>query len=292
MTELYHEGELSVQAQAGVLEQAHRIGQGIRATIPLAAQGFLREQPLVLVGSRDTQGHVWASLLAGDPGFAQARDERTVHIKAVPTPDDLLWDTLQAGTMVGLLVIDLASRHRMRVNGIAALDPDGGFVVHAQHVYPNCPKYIQARHLEVVAQAPVPGIAQRGERLTAAQHDWLLGTDTLFIASAHPVGGADVSHRGGKPGFTQVVDATTLLLPDYAGNTMFQTLGNIQVQPQAGLLLLDFERGTTLQLSGAAHIIWDQKRVAAFAGAQRLIEFHISRTIEIAHASPLRATSV
>lgn len=292
MTLSFHDGELSVQAQAGVQEQAHRIGQSIRATIPSAAQAFLREPPLVLVGSRDTQGHVWASLLTGAPGFVEARDERTVHIGAMPTPGDPLWGTLRAGAMVGLLAIDLATRRRMRVNGMVARESGGGFVVRAQQVYANCPKYIQARHLEIVAQVPAPGIAQHGQRLTPAQQDWIAGADTLFIASAHPVGGADVSHRGGRPGFMQIVDTSTLLLPDYAGNTMFQTLGNIQAQPQAGLLLLDFERGATLQLSGTARLIWDQKRVATFAGAQRLIEIRISRTIEIAHASPLRATSV
>ncbi len=292
MTLSFHDGELSVQAQAGVQEQAHRIGQSIKATMPIAAQAFLREQPLALVGARDARGQVWASLLTGAAGFMEPRDERTVHIRATPAPGDPLWDTLRVGAAVGLLAIDLASRRRMRVNGMAALEPDGGFVVHAQQVYANCPKYIQARHLERVEHAPARGIAQHGQRLTSTQQDWIAGADTLFIASAHPVGGADVSHRGGRPGFVQVVDATTLLLPDYAGNTMFQTLGNIQAHPQVGLLLLDFAQGGTLQVSGTARIIWDQERVATVAGAQCLVEIHISATIELAHASSLRATSV
>jgi predicted pyridoxine 5'-phosphate oxidase superfamily flavin-nucleotide-binding protein len=114
----------------------------------------------------------------------------------------------------------------------------------------------------------------------------------LFIASAHPHGGADVSHRGGNPGFVHVVDARTLLMPDYAGNTMFQTLGNLQVNPQAGLLLIDFASGATLQMAGTTRIVWDGQRVTEFAGAERLVEVTVAEVIEIADAHPFRSHTV
>ena len=114
----------------------------------------------------------------------------------------------------------------------------------------------------------------------------------MFIASAHVEGGADVSHRGGTPGFVRVVDARTLLMPDYAGNTMFQTLGNLQANPQAGLLLIDFASGATLQLAGTTHIIWNRQRVAEFAGAERLVEVTVAEVVEIADAHPFRSHTV
>jgi hypothetical protein len=68
---------------------------------------------------------------------------------------------------------------------------------------------------------------------------------------------------------------------------MFQTLGNISVEPQTGLLFLDFESGDTLQLTGKAQVIWEKERVAAFAGAERLVEFSIEEVIETKGAVPL-----
>ncbi len=121
-----------------------------------------------------------------------------------------------------------------------------------------------------------------------ADRDAIAQTDTFFIASTHSQQGADVSHRGGYPGFVQVIDATTLMFPDYVGNNMFQTLGNLSVNPNAGLLLIDFEQGHTLQLNGQAKIIWDAEQLKRFAGAQRLIEFSIEHIRETQHATSLR----
>ena len=114
----------------------------------------------------------------------------------------------------------------------------------------------------------------------------------MFIASAHVEGGADVSHRGGNPGFVRVIDARTLLIPDYAGNTMFQTLGNLQANPQAGLLLIDFASGGWLQMAGTARIIWEPQRISGFAGAERLVEVTVAEVVEIADAHPFRSHTV
>ena len=241
MNSSYHAGELSMQRQAGVETQARRIGRGIKATMPEAAQAFLQQQPMVLVGSIDTDGQVWASLLTGIPGFLMPVDERTLHIAATPVVGDPLHDNLHDQAEVGLLAIDLASRRRMRVNGQVERLPDGNFAVRARQVYANCAKYIQVRTLETLTTGERgSGRIRRSNRLTCEQQAWIAHSDTLFIASAHPEGGADISHRGGNGGFVRVVDARTLLVPDYAGNTMFQTLGNLQAHPQAGLLWIDF----------------------------------------------------
>jgi uncharacterized protein len=282
-----------VQRQAGVEAQAHRIAQGIRSTIPPAAQAFLLQQSMVLVGSIDAGGQVWASLLTGIPGFLTPVDERTLRITATPVVGDPLRDNLHDHADVGLLAIDLANRRRMRLNGQIESLPDGGFAVRARQVYANCVKYIQARTLETIsAHMYGPGLIRRSDRLTAEQQVWVTHSDTLFIASAHPHGGADVSHRGGNPGFVHVVDARTLIIPDYAGNTMFQTLGNLQANPHAGLLLINFASGDTLQVTGTARIIWDAVRVAGFAGAERLVEVTVAEAVEIAEAHPFRSHTV
>lgn len=295
----YHSGELEVQARAGVQNEGARMSKSIRSTIPLAARDFLSEQQMIVAGTVALDGHVWASVLSGEPGFARALDEQNIEISAIPHPDDPLAANLQAGaTAIGLIAIDFATHRRMRING-GAQKQRGAIRVRAEEVYANCHKYIQARFLlpqdvdghvfdgMQCAEKPVPQALHTTE-LTNAQKEWIEKADTFFIASSHRNDGADASHRGGLPGFVKVEGLKRLVFPDYAGNRMFQTLGNISAEPHAGLLFLDFERGGTLQLSGEARIIWEQERVAAFAGAQRLVEFEIDRVIETPEVLSLR----
>jgi hypothetical protein len=79
-----------------------------------------------------------------------------------------------------------------------------------------------------------------------------------------------VSHRGGKPGFVGITNDGELVIPEYRGNRYFNTLGNLLINPRAGLLFIDFAAGDLLQITGLAKIIWDGPEVAAFVGAQRL----------------------
>src|SRR5262249_25058473 len=109
---------------------------------------------------------------------------------------------------------------------------------------------------------------------------------TFFIASTHPQGGADASHRGGEPGFVQVPDAHTLQWPDYVGNNLFQTLGNLSVNPRAGLLFVDFERGRTLQLTGQAELLWKPRQGSTAPETGRSIRFHIGRVVESRWSRP------
>ena len=291
MKQIYHEGELSVQAQAGVREMASRVGRSIRPHIPPAAQEFLRAQPMAIVGSVDERGRVWASLLTGQPGFIEALDEHTVRIAAEPFDGDPLGDNLRERAPIGVLVLEPATRRRMRLNGRVAERGHGGIYVRAEQVYSNCPKYIQARTWEReagVSEEQVMHIVQRESALTEQQQHLISQADTFFIASHHPEGGADASHRGGSPGFVRVMNGGALAWGDYSGNSMFQTLGNIAANPTAGLLFVDFERGSTLQLTGSARIVWNAERAAEFVGAERVIEFQIDEAIEIQNATNLR----
>ena len=190
------------------------------------------------------------------------------------------------------LVIDLETRERMRLDGPAEVGQDGGILVHAHEVYFNCPKYIQARQVAGADSAGASAVEAAevtwAEVLAPGQRAWIAAADTFFIASAAPGGGADASHRGGNPGFVRVRDAATLEWPDYSGNMMFNTLGNITSNPNAGLLFLDFDRGDTLQLTGQATVVWEPERAAHFPGAQRVVEFRVEQAVQVAHAVPLR----
>lgn len=284
---MYHSGELDVQARAGVQRQADRVGQIIGSTIPPAAQEFLRRQPFAVLSSVDAQGRVWVSALTGEPGFMHAIDEQTVAINSPPPDHDPLRENLQANPNLGMLAIEFATRRRMRVNGKGMLH-DNGVTMYAEQVYSNCPKYIQTREWKFAQAKSAPVIVRRNDALNTTQQDWIQQADTFFIGSYHPAGGADASHRGGNPGFIKVLDEKTLLWPDYIGNNMFNTLGNISAYPQAGLLFVDFDKGAILQLTGKATVIWDKQRVTEFPGAQRLLKFSVQEVIEAVTMLPLR----
>ena len=289
MLGIYHAGELGVQARAGVQEDAQQSERVIKTTMKPVAQEFLRQQPMAFVASIDVEGRVWASVVAGPPGFMVAVDEGTIHIGGAPTVSDTLHDNLRVNSDVGLLIMEFATRRRLRVNGRAQLRPDGSFYVHARQVYANCPKYIQARRFEVITPSEQnTSDVSRTDRLTAKQQQWITQADTFFIASAHPEGSADASHRGGNAGFVTIADPNTLIWPDYVGNMMFNTLGNIAANPPAGLLFLDFDTGSTLQLTGEANIIWDAAQIAKYKGAERLLSYSIEQVLETDEKLPLR----
>jgi predicted pyridoxine 5'-phosphate oxidase superfamily flavin-nucleotide-binding protein len=275
----FHEGELEVQRRAGVLANAEKVGRSIHHEIPEAARRFAAERSFVLVGSADAAGRVWASVLQGPPGFLSSSAPDRLHVGAGPWAGDPLADTLSAPADVGLLLIEPATRRRMRLNGRAAPDGGGGFDVTAREVYANCPKYIHPREARLPDAVDTAMRSEHGSALTPAQATWLERTDTLFLASRHPVAGADVSHRGGEAGFVRVPAADRVLIPDYAGNMMFNTLGNLAADPRVGLAVVDFETGATLQLTGRAAIEWDAAAVAAFPGAQRLVELTIEEVV-------------
>ncbi len=137
MSAKYHPGEIEVQKRVGVHPMAERVDNSIHSTIPQAAREFLEEQLMVVVGSVDANGRVWASLLVDEPSFVRVLDERTVRIDARPLPGDPLEEVLQgAGTKVGVLAIDLATRRRLRLSSAAEWRPDGIYVRSCQVRWP------------------------------------------------------------------------------------------------------------------------------------------------------------
>jgi len=283
----YHEGELAVQAHAGVGSDGLPADDMYRAVMPRGVQRFLAAQQLAVLSTTNAEGQVWASMRSGPPGFLRALNESTVEIAGYSHPDDPLLANLAAHGQAGMIVIHLAARHRVRLNGRAQAKPDGRIMLFTEQVYGNCPQYIQAR--TVCGESEVLSTTARFSReLDGKQRRFIERADTLFIATALPEAGADASHRGGRPGFVCIEIKNRLLIPDYPGNRMFNSLGNIEVYPRAGLLFPDFDSGSALQLSGTARILWDDQRMREFSGAERLLEIDIERVIELPVATRLR----
>ena len=286
--EPYHEGERAVQSRAGVRDAAQRVAEMVRPSLSENMQSFLSHQPLAVATTVDHESRVWISLLAGEPGFITAETANRVRVDAALASGDPLAEHQRESMQMGVLAIDPRNRSRLRVNGIAHPTDEGSFELNTREVYPNCPKYIQRRSLTHRDDRTTKQADVRWSRgLDDSHREWLRTADTFFIGSAHPDCGADASHRGGGPGFIQV-EGDTLVFPDYPGNKMFCTLGNLTVNPSVGLLFVDFETGRTFQLTGKAKIIWDGKRVREHDRAERLIEITVSEAIEAPDGNPLR----
>ncbi len=284
MKSAFHNGELAVQEKAGVASMASRIGGSIKSAIHPVAQNFLRYSPFVIAASTDKDGDVWASALYGGSGFIEVPDAESVRIIAKGAGGLLRQNIADTGR-IGLLAIEFDTRMRMRLNGKAVVS-EGYIEVQADEVFSNCQKYIQSREERGGTYVPVCEGGSESSALSASQRTMIEAADTFFIATYHPEHGTDASHRGGNPGFVKVLDDRTMVFPDYSGNNMFQTLGNIEDNGKAGLLFIDFTTGDTLQMTGRAEILWDQAEFRDLEGAQRAVRFYIEKVLERKGAFP------
>ncbi|QER90514.1 pyridoxamine 5'-phosphate oxidase family protein [Streptomyces tendae] len=284
----YHRGELVVQERAGLTKMAEAVSGAIMTEIPDLAADFIEEQPMLVIGAADSRGEVWSSLLAGEPGFITVTGPSTLSVAAALSPGDPLYRTLAEPTRLGMIAIEPDTRRRMRMNGTARPTRDG-LEITLEQIYANCPKYIQKR---VPQWHPTTPDDPR-EAGALAEEDIALvdSTDTFFIATTDLDGNADASHRGGNPGFLQVRGPRLLRWPDYVGNSMFNTFGNLEVNPRAGLMIPDWTTGTLLHLTGTAAVDWDPDHAAALPGAQRVVDFTVERLVRVNNASPLRWTA-
>jgi predicted pyridoxine 5'-phosphate oxidase superfamily flavin-nucleotide-binding protein len=248
----FHQGEVALQRATGEHAAGTSNGRIIADRVIPQAVGFIARQELAVVASVDGDGRPWSSALVGPPGSFTVPDlTRLALDRSAARTDDPLWSNLHDDPRAGLLFIEVASRRRYRVNG-RVTDPDGDpLVVEVGEALPNCPKYISRRQLALdTADDGADGeAAETGTDLGDAERRIIAGADSCFVASANPTGLFDASHRGGRPGFVEWHD-NGLWLPDYPGNSMFTTLGNLALHPAAGLLFLDWARSQTLQLTG------------------------------------------
>jgi ferredoxin-NADP reductase/predicted pyridoxine 5'-phosphate oxidase superfamily flavin-nucleotide-binding protein len=294
----FHHGEREVQKKLGVRAKMESFGKRvIRDHMPQQHRDFYQQLPFIIAGFIDDKGWPWASFLYGDRGFIQSKNDKTLQLKVNIASGDPLRDSLTPERHLALLGIDLPSRRRNRLStAISDVDKD---TLHLDVIqsFGNCPQYIQARQIFPHQHQDAP---EKIEITTFNQETSKLVTssDTFFVASHYQNKnaeqdiatsmGADVSHRGGKPGFVRIDNDTTLTIPDYLGNFHFNTLGNFLLNPKAGLLFIDFDKGHILSLTGSVEILWDSEDTEYFDGAERLWQFHLEKGVYLKYALPFR----
>ena len=118
------------------------------------------------------------------------------------------------------------------------------------------------------------------DTITAEDRAFIERMDMFFLATADADGRPQCSYKGGDPGFVAVLDEHTLAFPNYDGNGMYLSVGNLRVNPHVGLLFVDFcgRPPRRLRLNGAASVEPDDPLLARFPGAQFVVRV---RAVEV-----------
>ena len=284
----FHDGERALQRRVGAETKNARLTERLmHSVLPEQHRTFYSSLRLICVGTFDHHGHVWTTLISGAPGFVHSPSPNRLVIENLPIESDPLYSALQAMQPVGILGLEFETRRRNRVNGYLVARHDHRLEIEVEQAFGNCPKYIQTRDY-VSTEIPLKtSVEFLGTQLDYDGIRQIERADTFFIASHSSrldrtmATGCDVSHRGGMPGFVSVAAPDRLIVPDYPGNNLFNTLGNLIQAPHCGLYFPDFHTGTALTMTGRASVVFDGPQLQAFPGAQRLmdIQFHDIRRI-------------
>ena len=310
----FHKGEQELQVLYGVREKIEEMGRRVILDyMPDQHREFYEQLAYVFAGSIDASGRPWASLLFGQPGFIQSPDEYSLNVTSSRVDGDPLNSNISTGSSIGILGLQFEARRRNRLSARVASSDNHVINLEVIQSFGNCPQYIQARQIDPLQKKPrenelfseIDSTADkrgnaRFNTLTARAKAIIQKADNFYIATHHagegggPSNGADVSHRGGKPGFVRVDSDSdsAITFPDFTGNFHFNTLGNILLNPLAGLLFIDFDAGDLLYLTCSAEIIKDSEEKRAFEGAERLVRFELDEGMLIEQAVPFKWSNV
>ncbi len=263
----FHEGEAQLQRESNVDPEAYdkAVDQAFRPELNPSEVRFVGARTFSMAASVDDAGRPWASALLGQPGeLFTVADETTVLVAPQVIDGDPLFDNVRSTGAMGILYFDPSVRRRAKSLGTGTVEPDGTITYRMHRMFGICTKYIFKReHTPDQEASDGSGIEQQlspgsvANHLSADDRAQLELADTTFLASHSERFGADPTHRGGPPGFVTVIDDSTVAMPDFPGNGMFQTLGNLLLDNRIGFTSIDFQTGRVLQLTGRGEIRTD-----------------------------------
>lgn len=252
----FHPGEVQLHAEAGTDTDAYE-AMSIDMMIPDLKPNeaaFVDGLTFSYAGSVDADGRPWASpLLASNGRLFDVETPTRVVIDSAVAEGDPLRTNIDATGQLSVLYLEPRTRRRSKSIGVATVAESGIVTYDMTRNFGLCPKYIFKRNHEVSSEANVAKTSTRTNVLSEKDVEQLKATDTIFFAS-HSPHGADVTHRGGSPGFVQVHGTNRLEIPDYFGNGMFNTFGNLVLDNRLAVTDTDFATGRTIHMTGRANV--------------------------------------
>lgn len=313
----FHEGETRMHKQLKVPS----LDNPTAGMLTQQAVFMLQKAPLLAIGTLDSEGHPWTSLWGGEPGFSEPLGSGVVGTR---TPVDSSWDpVVQAlvghaakgemakgnDKMVSGLSFDLMTRKRVKIFGRVMAgcvdeletaskdDPEKGseppnvkqdqiqLVTRIEQSLGNCPKYINQYEIQ---PAPVASkLAYEGPSLSPEAKSLILGSDMFFLSSATDQD-MDTNHRGGPSGFVRIISDTEIVYPEYSGNRLYQSLGNLDVNPKIGLTFPNYVTGDVLYATGTTEILIGGDAAALLPGSNLAIKIKLHKVRLVQSGLPFR----
>lgn len=320
----WHDGEEEIR-------KFFRIPQRDNPTYPGLGPHYYKriiDSPLVAFGTLDQRGRPWTTIWGGEAGFCRpiaqgfigANTEADARFDPVfqelfATPDDELPERKivdekvikpEGGKPMAALTIDLETRDRVKLSGrfvagavTSRTDAGTGafqMALQVEESLGNCPKYLNKKHITPHSPHPVLLSDGSGLPLPSEAVDLLAKADLFFISSKHGNGNMDVNHRGGPPGFMRLfrneASEVTLIYPEYSGNRLYQTLGNLQEDPVAGIVVPDFETGDVLYLTGRTTTLFGDKAAAYLPRTKLAVKIEIDEARFVRDGLPFRGAVI
>ncbi|KAK4635827.1 hypothetical protein CLAFUW4_02052 [Fulvia fulva] len=289
-------------------------------TLSPQLSNHLQIAPLIAIGTLDKQGRPWTTLWGGRKGLSQPLGGGIIGIKTPvtgkhdPVVEELFGKEATGevvreegkGRMVSGLSIDLETRKRTKmygrmiagaltkkndeVTGVEEATVEAQLVLKVEQSLGNCPKYLNKKHPEM---APAnPRLESDSKQLSSDAAALLEKADMFFVSSAQHDQDMDTNHRGGPQGFLRLASneesGAVLCWPEYSGNRLYQTLGNLQVNPVAGLCVPDFDTGDMLYMTGTTEILFGKDAGAYLPRSNLCVKLTLTDARFVKQALPFR----
>jgi ferredoxin-NADP reductase len=313
----FHEGERRMMHAMGAPVRENPSSPGITPQLAF----HLANAPLMAIGTVDEQGAPWTTLWGGEQGMARALGGSVAGIRTVVAQQhDPVVETLVGrktsgtivreegiGRMVSGLTIDLSTRKRVKMFGRmiagalgiretqepareAASEAEIQLVLKIEESLGNCPKYLNRKQLTPARSNPV--LVSDSPVLSSHALALLAKADCFFVSSVQHDQNMDTNYRGGPSGFVRIVsntgDGTVLCWPEYSGNRLYQTLGNISLCPQIGICVPDFEKGDMLYCTGSAEVLVSKDAAALLPRSNLCVRLTVSAARYVREALSFR----
>ncbi|EMD88668.1 hypothetical protein COCC4DRAFT_195595 [Bipolaris maydis ATCC 48331] len=282
------------------------------------ASAMFQRAPLLAFGTLDAQDRPWVTLWGGSPGFTETIGGGAVGtFTLVDGKHDPVVQALVAGSkgfekpreredakLVAGLAIDLMTRKRVKtagrlvgcmvreIEGKAESDDAPAEPRHMiqavtmiEQSLGNCPKYINQYEIhpalvssKLVAEGP--SLSDEGRALISASD--------MFFLSSSTSDDMDVNHRGGPPGFVRIISPSEIVYPEYSGNRLYQSLGNLQLNPKIGLAFPNYATGDMLYITGRTQILAGKDAADILPGSNLTVKITIQDSRFVSAGLPFR----
>ncbi|KAG9944023.1 putative oxidoreductase, partial [Aureobasidium melanogenum] len=315
----FHEGERMMQKKLRVPEMDN-------PTIPMLspqASGMLQRAPLLAFGTLDSEGRPWTTVWGGRKGFSQPLGNSMIGIRtSVASILDPVVETLVGrdakgeivneegeGRLLSGLAIDLDTRKRVKLAGRMIAGTLGGtngandtddhgqqgilqLVARIDESLGNCPKYLNRR--EISPAIPNPELISDSVPLERRAVELINKGDLMFLSTSSGWS-MDTNHRGGPPGFVRCLSqeggCTQFVYPEYSGNRLYQSLGNMNLNPKAGFCFPDFDTGTCLFITGRTEILFGREAAEVMPRSNLAVRVTITAARLVASVLPFRGNT-